>query len=125
VKNVEIKNVHPEAVAMSKKNKRPRKRQHTSTSNEKAKREKLPFISQSNDSQVDINIISSQVRKSVADWKDRQNDERLKNLSEACHYSLSISHSPNNSSSYMVSIKCTSCDTSITLQQKDKSAPYL
>ena len=78
--------------------------------------------------EVSVATISKQVRDNIRVWVWGQSDTKLKNLIEGKHYNLQVTPDVRNPRSFLVSIRCLSCKTCISLHQRNrlkKHSPFL
>ena len=78
--------------------------------------------------EVSVVTILKQVRDNIRTWVRGQKDPKLKNLIEGKHYNLQVIPDARNPKSFLVSIRCLSCSTCISLHQRnkvEKQSPFL
>ena len=82
----------------------------------------------SEEAKVSVATISKQVRDNIRTWVRSQKDPKLKSLIEGKHYNLQVTPDLQNPESFLASIRCLSCNTCISLHQRnrlDKKSPFL
>ena len=82
----------------------------------------------SEEAEVSVATISKQVRDNIRIWVRGQRDPKLKNLIEGKHYNLQVTPDVRNPRSFLASIRCLSCNTYISLHQRnrlEKQSPFL
>ena len=80
------------------------------------------------EAEVSVSTISKQVRDNIRIWVRGQRDPKLKNLIEGKHYNLQVTPDVRNPRSFLASIRCLSCNTCISLHQRnrlEKQSPFL
>jgi len=77
------------------------------------------------EAEVSVTTISKQVRDNIRTWVRGQKDPKLRNLK---HYNLQVNPDVRNPRSFLVSNRCLSCNTCISLHQRnrlEKQSPFL